>query len=110
MRVATVVAGGYGAGSVLVVRMSIHEQLVDSLALQIAEYLDLNTQAADGAEGILRWWLRDPQEGKNLERVQAALDLLEARGVVMRNVLKDGHVIYRRAPGQENSSSWESAD
>jgi coproporphyrinogen III oxidase len=74
-------------------------QLIESLAQQIAEYLERNTQAADGAEGIARWWLRDPQEGKTLERVQAALDLLETRGVVVSNVLKDGHVIYRLAPG-----------
>jgi hypothetical protein len=79
--------------------MSIDDRLIESLAQQIAEYLDRNTQAADGVEGILRWWLRDRQEGKTLESVQAALELLEAQGVVARCVLKDGHVIFRRAPG-----------
>jgi len=78
--------------------MSVNDELIESLAQQIAAYLGRNAQAADGAEGILRWWLRDPQEGKTLERVQAALELLEARGVVARYVLKDGHVIYRGAP------------
>jgi hypothetical protein len=77
--------------------MSTDDRLIESLAQKIAEYLDRNSQAADGVEGIMRWWLRDQQEGKTFERVQVALDLLERRGVVVRSVLKDGHVIYGRA-------------
>ncbi|MGO9991369.1 MAG: hypothetical protein ACLPTF_02505 [Steroidobacteraceae bacterium] len=78
--------------------MSTDEHLIESLAQDIADYLAHNTQAADGVEGIMRWWLRDERRGKTLERVQAALELLETQGVVRRSVLKDGHVIYGRMP------------
>jgi hypothetical protein len=79
--------------------MSADDRLIENLAREIADYLDRNSQAADDVEGIMHWWLRDQREGKTLERVQVALDLLESRGVVARSVLKDGHVIYGRALG-----------
>ena len=78
--------------------MSSDEQLTEELAAKIADYLASNPQAADGVEGIMRWWLREPRRGVTHERVRAALALLEARGVVRRRVLQDGHEIYSRAP------------
>ncbi len=86
--------------------MSSDERLIDSLAEEIADYLAQNPQAADGIEGIMRWWLWRERRGKTLEGVQAALDSLEKKGVVRRSVLQDGHVIYGRVPaGLQGSSS-----
>jgi hypothetical protein len=78
--------------------MSSDEELTAELAAEIADYLMLNPQAADGVEGIMRWWLREPRRGVTHERVRAALALLEARGLVRRRVLQDGHEIFSRAP------------
>jgi hypothetical protein len=77
--------------------MSADEPLIERLAQEIARYLALNAEAADDVEGIMTWWLRYEERGKTRERVQAALDTLEARGLVVRSVLEDGHVIYGRA-------------
>jgi hypothetical protein len=74
------------------------DQLIESLAQDIADYLARNTQAADDIEGIMQWWLHDERPGKTVERVRCSLELLESRGVVRRSVLKDGHVIYGRMP------------
>jgi hypothetical protein len=76
--------------------MATHEPLIEILAREIEDYVTCNTHAADGIEGIMRWWLRDERRGKTVELVQAALDALERKGVVRRTVLQDGHVIYGR--------------
>ena len=79
-------------------------QAIDRLAREIADYLSQNTQAADDVRGIMRWWLRYEGGGKTCENVQAALELLEEQGLVMRSALRDGHVIYGRAlPGYDES-------
>jgi hypothetical protein len=76
--------------------MSTDEPLIEILAREIEDYVTCNTHAADGIEGIMRWWLGNERRGKTVELVQAALDALERKGVVRRSVLQDGHVIYAR--------------
>ena len=78
--------------------MSPDQRLIESLADEIFDYLTQNPRAADGIDGIAQWWLNSERRGGTLERVQAALDVLEQRGVVRRSVLTDGHVIYALAP------------
>jgi hypothetical protein len=78
--------------------MAIEQQEIESLAEQIAEYIAQHANAADAIEGIMQWWLRDRKLRKTRERVQAALELLEAKGVVVSSVHKDGHVIYAARP------------
>lgn len=80
--------------------MSTDRELTHVLAAEIADYLARNPQAADGVEGIMRWWLREQRRGVNREKVRAALAMLEASGVVHRSVLRDGYEIYSRAPAQ----------
>jgi hypothetical protein len=79
--------------------MASDQELSHELAAEIADYLARNPQAADGVEGIRRWWLREPRRGINHERVRAGLALLEASGLVRRRVLQDGHEIFSRAGG-----------
>jgi hypothetical protein len=80
--------------------MASDQRSTEHLAAEIADYLARNPQAADGVEGIRRWWLREPHRGASHERVRAALALLEASGLVRRRVLQDGHEIYSRAPAR----------
>lgn len=77
---------------------AITQQEIESLAEEIAEYLAQHPNAADAIDGIMQWWLADPRVGKTRDRVQAALDLLERRGVVTSSVHKDGHVVYAARP------------
>jgi hypothetical protein len=78
--------------------MAIEQQEIESLAEQIAEYIAQHANAADAIDGIMRWWLPDKTLGKTRERVQAALELLETKEVVVSSVHKDGHVIYAARP------------
>jgi hypothetical protein len=80
--------------------MPMDQELTQSLADEIADYLGRNPQAADDIEGIMRWWLQEEHRGANRERVRAALALLETSGTVRRTTLKDGHEIYSRPPAE----------
>jgi hypothetical protein len=77
---------------------AITQQEIEGLAEEIAEYLAQHPNAADAIDGIMQWWLADPRVEKTRDRVQAALDLLERRGVVTSSVHKDGHVVYAARP------------
>jgi hypothetical protein len=72
--------------------------LVKDLALATARYLMRNPKAADDVEGIMRWWLPQEQPGKTVDRVRAAVALLEQQGAMVRMELPDGHAIFSRAP------------
>ena len=89
-----------------ILNMPTDEGLIRSLADEIEDYLARHPHAADGVEGIMRWWLQHERRGKTEQRVRAALLLLEREGVVNRSVLLDGHAIYGRAPpAPQNGSS-----
>jgi hypothetical protein len=77
---------------------AIEQREIESLAEEIAEYIAQHPNAADAIDGIMQWWLPDQRPGKTRERVQAALELLERRGMVASSVHKDGHVIYAARP------------
>jgi hypothetical protein len=74
---------------------------VRAIAREIERYLQQHPNAADSADGIHRWWLIAPFSDGPLETVEAALDLLEAQGIVGRTVLDSGRVIYS-APRRTN--------
>ncbi len=90
--------------------MPTDQELTQSLAGEIADYLGRNPQAADGIEGIMRWWLQEEHRGANRERVRAALALLETSGTVRRTTLKDGHEIYSRSPAGQRPGRQESEE
>jgi hypothetical protein len=70
---------------------------VEGIARELENYVSLHPTAADTPEGIARWWL-DRREQPALNHVEAALEQLVARGVLVKRLLPDGHSIYACAP------------
>ncbi|HEU5135656.1 MAG TPA: hypothetical protein VFU13_10975 [Steroidobacteraceae bacterium] len=59
----------------------------------------MHPTAADTIGGIARWWL-DCADPPALIHVEAALDSLVQRGLLVRNPLPDGNHIYARSSNQ----------
>lgn len=72
--------------------MQSHEELLQAIALEIEEHLELNEDAADSAEGIRAWWLTPALRGVPLEHVIAALERLERMGVIEKRTLGVGFI------------------
>ncbi len=62
----------------------------------IADYLAQHPLAADGLDGIARWWLDADRSA--LPRVQLALDRLEREQIVIRRTGLDGREHYGIGP------------
>jgi hypothetical protein len=62
---------------------------------EILEYLEHNRSAADTLDGIIEWWL---PIGRRMDRdkINLALGLLVADGLVRTTSLIDGTVLYGR--------------
>lgn len=75
-------------------------ETVANIAAEIDRYLEAHPQAADSVEGIRQWWLTalGPQRSA---LVEAALGHLLVRGIVVREVMPDGTVLYGRAATTE---------
>lgn len=84
--------------------MSSRDEMVRSVAQEIERYLAQHPDAADNAEGIRRWWLWPGAREESEETVQAALDLLEERGVVVKTKWEGAGVIYSGARSGRNRS------
>ena len=59
---------------------------------QITEYLNRHPAAADTARGIQRWWLMAAEIDETV--INQALDELQREGLVTRNVLADGTIVF----------------
>ncbi|MBK5105165.1 MAG: hypothetical protein MUP61_00780 [Burkholderiales bacterium] len=77
--------------------MNRRDEIVRAIGREIELHFEAHPNAADTAEGILRWWL--PQEGVevSLENVQRALDRLLASGHIAERRMSDGRRLYARA-------------
>jgi hypothetical protein len=69
---------------------------VEVIARELERYVSLHPTAADTPGGIARWWLAR-HEKPALNHVEAALELLVGRGLLVRNPLPDGNFIYAGA-------------
>lgn len=67
---------------------------VQAIAEEIEAYLKLYPHAADTLEGIRDWWLASRYN--SLEEIQRALESLIQRGLVERQKLPDGRIIFRK--------------
>ena len=70
------------------------EASASAIASDIRHYLSAHPDAADTAAGIHAWWLSPSYAGTPLAVVQAALELLVARGAMVSTRLPDGRVLY----------------
>jgi hypothetical protein len=71
---------------------------LERVASAISAHLANNPRAADTVEGVLQWWLGGELAAMRREVVEAALEWLVARGVVMRRTKTDKVVIYCKPP------------
>lgn len=78
-----------------------YEELVCAIAERIGKYLTQHPEAADSVEGISAWWLSS-QHGE--DAVLAALEQLEARGVVVRTQRQGVATIFSSASRDHGSS------
>jgi hypothetical protein len=69
---------------------------VNIIAEEIARYLEDHPDAADSLDGIRQWWLPRVRFDEATARIEEALEELLTRGVVVRQVMADGRVLYRR--------------
>lgn len=65
-----------------------------AVAKEIQSYLDKHPNAADSAEGVMRWWLSQQRFEESMQIVQAALELLVSKGNVDRAVTPGGRAVY----------------
>jgi hypothetical protein len=69
------------------------DEEVKRIARDLEHYVALHPTAADTPEGIARWWL--PHSGEPaLSLVEAALEQLVQRGIVVRRTLPSGAFIF----------------
>lgn len=69
---------------------------VRAIAGRLRDYLDAHPHAADTLDGIIGWWLPQPESSADPAEVQQALDYLVARHEMVRIQSADGHVLYAR--------------
>ena len=69
---------------------------IDDIARELERYVDVHPVAADTVDGIAKGWLAGPAPPP-LRQVEAALDTLIRRGVLIRRLQPDGNWVYVRA-------------
>ena len=72
---------------------------MNNIADEIARYLQDHPEAADSLDGIRQWWLPRLRLQEASAQIEEALRELLDRGVIGRQVMPDGTVLYRRAEG-----------
>jgi hypothetical protein len=76
-----------------------------SMLLQesLTRYLEQNPDAADGIEGIRRWWLTKELRATSIEQLQAVLATLVTSGEMQLHILPDGTELYARSASLNKS-------
>jgi len=64
------------------------------VAAEVWLYLRARPNAAETLEGILNWWLPRQRYETERRRVEQALDELLARGLIAKQRLIDGTILY----------------
>jgi hypothetical protein len=76
---------------------------VAAVAAAIRRYLRDHPHAADTLEGIALWWLSGNAGNERLTNVQRAIEQLVNQGEVVRQIRRDGTVIYERSKQDDPS-------
>lgn len=72
------------------------DDAISAIAAEVLAYLDAHPDAADTADGILRWWLSPRHADASDADVEQALERLVAYDAVMRQRMADGRTLYVR--------------
>lgn len=72
--------------------------LIERLAGEVLRYLDRHPHAADTIEGIAQWWITQQRLEDSRAQVQAALDRLQAQGLIEVVPAAGGRHRYRLRP------------
>ena len=67
---------------------------ISTLVELIASYVGEHPNAADTVEGVARWWLPEKYKLEPINKVITALDSLIELGVMEKNKVADGKVIF----------------
>ena len=70
------------------------EAEVDAIATEIEHYLEKHPRSKDSLEGVRSWWLPCVPLAATSFKVERALERLIQRGVVSKELLPDGRVVY----------------
>ena len=70
---------------------------VHAIATEIEHYLACHPRSKDSTEGIRSWWLTGGTQAAASFKIDLALERLVTRGVVVKEILPDGRVIYSSA-------------
>lgn len=78
---------------------------ITTIAQEIEQYLLAHPNAVDSLEGIVKWWLTRQRYEEAIEQVQKSLDHLIDKGVILKNFIADGKVVYASAANNTNKNS-----
>ena len=79
------------------VHKTVDDAEVNAIATEIERYLEQHPRSKDSLEGIRSWWLAGGTDAAASFKVERALERLIMRGVVVKELLPDGRVIYSSA-------------
>lgn len=74
------------------------DKLILQMAAAIQTYLAERPDSADTLEGIHNWWIPDPGRTESMAVTEAALEYLEAAGIVERVQLRRKQIWRARRP------------
>lgn len=83
--------------------MSEPDEVIRTIAADIERYLLQHPDAADSAAGIQAWWLSPSLAAEGEAAVLAALEQLEASGVVVRTKLEGMATTFSSASRERKS-------
>lgn len=69
---------------------------VTAIAEEIERYIEDHPRSKDSLDGIRSWWLTEGTVSTAPGKVQEAVDRLVEKGVLTREVLPDGAIIYAK--------------
>ena len=76
---------------------------IQSLAQEIARYLQGREQIADTLDGIVQWWILRQRLHEERRKVERAMAYLYQQGMISTRRLPDGRTLYiGRSPSSDN--------
>lgn len=84
-------------------------ELIESIAKEILDYLKTHPNSVDNIDGIAKWWLKKQRFDEARNNVQLAVSLLLSQGKVVKTSIGQGRVVYAVRKPQESGDSIQDA-